>query len=134
MASVTELDGRFNEPLTYKFVLVALVIKPLIITVLVAKRLVVVALVNTAVEATLEPIGVLLTVPPSIVRPFTTITSVTELFGKFSVAPTLRLVILALVILELTKVLVVNTVLVLKFIAPLENCMRGVPVTEVPFR
>jgi hypothetical protein len=48
----------------------------------VAKKLVDDAFVNTAVEAPLAPIGVLLIVPPSTVRVFTTYTSAIELVGS----------------------------------------------------
>jgi hypothetical protein len=61
-------------------------------TVEVANKLVEVALVNTAVEAPVVPIGVLLIVPPSIVRPFTTMASVTEFDGKERTPVTARLV------------------------------------------
>ena len=57
----------------------------------VAKKLVELALVNTPVEAIVAPIGVLLMVPPSIVRPFTTNASVSELLGKFRVEVTVKI-------------------------------------------
>lgn len=63
----------------------------------VAKKLVEVTLVNIAVEAIVAPIGVLLIVPPSIVRPFTTAASVIELLGKFNEPETYKLVVVALV-------------------------------------
>ena len=46
-------------------------------------------------EAPVPPIGVLLMVPPSIVKPFTTIASVTELAGKDNVLVTVKLPIVA---------------------------------------
>ena len=55
-----------------------------------------------------------------------TIASVILLFGRFRVPETARLV-------EVTEVAttLVKLVLVVKVIAPLENCMSGVPVTEL---
>lgn len=78
-------------------------------TVLVANKLVEVALVNTAVEAPVVPIGVLLIVPPSMVRPFVTIASAILLFGRFNAPETYKLV-------EVTDVATVftNTVVVTK--------------------
>ena len=114
MASVILLFGKFNVPDTYKFVLEALV--------------------NTAVESPVAPIVLLLIVPPSIVRPFITIASETELSGKLTVPLTAKLEILAFIMLVLAKVEVVKEVLVANVIAPPLNCMSGVPVTAVPFK
>ena len=69
-----------------------------------AYKLVVVALVNIAVEAPVEPIGVLLIVPASIVRPSITIDSVIELFGKLTEPETYKLVDVTAVPLTLVKV------------------------------
>ena len=82
MASVIELAGRKRAPDTERLVVETLVIELLIKTEEVTKRLVEVALVKTPVEATEAPIGVLLMVPLSIVRPSTTITLVIESDGK----------------------------------------------------
>lgn len=81
-------------------------------TVEVAKRLVEVALVNTAVEAPVVPIEVLLIVPPSIVRPFTTIVSMIELAGNERAPDTYKFVVDALVEMLFTRTLVVAEKLV----------------------
>lgn len=114
IASEIELFGRLKSPDTYK--------------------LVVEALVNTPVEGLTAPIGVLLIVPPSIVRPFITMASVIELFGNVRVPLTAKLETVAFSMLVLAKVEVVKEVLVVKVIAPPLNCISGVPVTAVPFR
>lgn len=60
-----------------------------------------------------EPlIGVLVTVPPLIVRPSTTMASAMELVGKFKVPDTFRLVVLALVKMALVEVTIVPEALV----------------------
>lgn len=82
MASVTELEGKFSAPETYRLVVEALVIKSLITTEEVVNKLVLVILT----------------------------------------APKLEIVVLA------------KIVLVVMVIAPLENCINGVPVTDVPFK
>ena len=109
----------------------ALVIEPLIKTEEVAKRLVEVALVKTPVEATVAPIGVLLMVPLSIVRPSATIGPVIALLNKFKDPETDKLFVLRVVIVELAIVVVVKLVLVVNVITPFTNCMYGVPVTVV---
>lgn len=114
MASVIPLLGKFNAPDTYKFVLETLV--------------------NTAVEAPVAPIALLLIVPPSIVSPFITMASRIELSGSVRVPPTVKLEIVAFAMLVLAKVDVVKEVLVVNVIAPPLNCISGVPVTAVPFR
>ncbi len=73
----------------------------------VAKRLVEVALVNTAVEAPITPIGVLFIVPPSIVRPFTTMVSVMEFDGSERAPVTARFVEVMLLAAVFTKTVVV---------------------------
>ncbi len=55
--------------------------------------------------------------------------SVMELFGRLKDPERLRLETLSEVMVELAKVEVVNTVLVVKEIAPPANCINGVPVT-----
>jgi hypothetical protein len=57
----------------------------------VAKKLVELAFVNIPVEAMVVPIGVLLIVPPVIVRPSTTNASLIELVGKLMVEVTVRI-------------------------------------------
>lgn len=59
----------------------------------------------------------------------TTIASVIELFGRLNDPERLKLETLSEVMVELAKVEVVNTVLVVKVIAPPANCIKGVPVT-----
>ena len=54
-----------------------------------------------------------------------TIASVIELFGKFKAPETYKFVEVTL-----PAEILVKLVLVVKVIAPLENCMSGVPVTE----
>jgi hypothetical protein len=62
-----------------------------------AYRAVEVAPVNTAVEATEDPIAVLLMVPPSIVNAFATMASVTELAGSVRTPVTARFVVVVFV-------------------------------------
>ena len=111
IASVMEFTGKNNAPETVRLVLEALVMKLLIKTEEVAKRLVEVALVKTPVEAVVAPIGVLLIVPLSIVRPSTTMASVTLLVGRLRLPVTVKAVI----------VVVVNKVLVVKVTVPFTN-------------
>ena len=59
-------------------------------------RAVEVTLVKTAVLGPVTPIGVLLMEPPSMVRPLTTIASVTELAGKDRVLVTVKLPMVAI--------------------------------------
>ena len=131
MALVMAFAGRENEPVIARFVEVTDAARVFTKIVLVANKLVVVAFVNIAIEAPVVPIEVLLTAPPSIVRPFTTIASVTEFAGRDKAPETTKLVMLAAVIAELTNVEVVNIVLVVKVMAPPANCTKGVPVTEL---
>ena len=56
-----------------------------------------------------------------------TMASVMELFGKDREPETFKLVVVTDVATTFVKL-----VLVVNVIAPLENCMSGVPVTEVP--
>ena len=65
---------------------------------LVANAFVEEMLVNTPVEGVDAPIGVLLMVPPSMVKPLTTKLSVTELVGSERTPVTAKLVVVALVI------------------------------------
>ena len=138
IASVMELLGRFKAPETYKLVEVALVVvalvaKKLVVVIEVAERfvgvklaavkvpdtykLVVVALlevtlVKIPVEAPAAPMAVLLIVPLSTVRPFTTIASVMELLGRLTVPEIFKLVEVALVDVKLVAAKVVKEALV----------------------
>ena len=95
--------------------------------VLVAKRLVEVALVKTPVDGVVAPIAVLLIVPPEIVRALSTIGSVTLLAGKDNVDSTVRLTRLVVVAKRLVEVRLVATRLVgLKLVAV------NVPAAKVP--
>ncbi len=71
-----------------------------------------------------------MTVEPRFVWPVTArlveVTLVTKVLPRLERPTTAKLVVVALV-----KVEFANTVLVVKVIAPLLNCMSGVPVTEV---
>ncbi len=91
--------GRSTLPLTYIWVVEAATKM-----VLVANKLVEVALVKTPVDGVTAPIGVLLMVPPEMVRPSTTNASVTELFGTVRLPETAKLVEVA----ETKMVLVAN--------------------------
>ena len=85
-----------------KLVVVTLVerkleIVPLLARKVVVKRLVEVALVKIPVEGVMNPIGVLLMVPPLMVRPSTTNVSVIELVGRVICPVALKLVVVTLV-------------------------------------
>ncbi len=118
MASEMELFGNATAPVTLRFVdvtlvrvllvLVKLVNAPVVAMNEVAKRLVLVAFVNTPAAGVTRPIGVLLMVPASMVRPFTTIVSVIELAGRFNAPDTAKLVVVALVVVKLTPLAEVN--------------------------
>ena len=112
MASVIEFAGKNNAPETVRLVVEALVIKLFITTEEVVNRLVDVTFVNTPVEATEPPIGVLLMVPLSIVRPSATIGSVTELARRKRAPETDKLVVEALVI----KLLMIAELVAKKFV------------------
>ena len=119
MASVILLFGKFKAPETYKLVEVRLVTTPLMITVLVAKKLVEVRLVATKVvkapvDGVEAPIGVLLMVPPEIVRPSMTIASVMELVGKLMAPEAYKLVVETLTKMALVEVMAVPEALVKK--------------------
>lgn len=106
-------------PETYKFVLVTFVATKLPIVALVtdaaeAEKFVVVAFVNTPVDGTVAPIGLLSIVPPDIVSPGTTIASVTELLGNERVLVTVRLPIFAIPIVELAAVVVAKVLVPVK--------------------
>ena len=103
IASVIELFGRLTEPVAKRFVVVTfvlvkfvpvrLVIAPVVAMNEVANKLVEVAFVNMPAAGVTRPIGVLLIVPPSIVRPFTTNASVTEFVGRESAPDTSKFVV-----------------------------------------
>ena len=100
-------------PDTYKLVEVTDVATVLTKTVEVANKLVEVALVKTAVDGVVPPIGVLLIVPPEMVRPSTTMASVilllaSEMEPEIFNVPTLAVVMLPVVIVELVIVVVVK--------------------------
>lgn len=126
VAEVKVVLERLAKPETYQLVVVPLVE---------------VTLVKMAVEAPPAPMGVFLMVPASMVKPSTTSASVTELLGRSKAPLTYRLVVVALVeetlvakkLVEVMEVAVkvVKEVSVVKVMAPLENCINGVPVTEV---
>ena len=129
IASVIELAGRKRAPETVRFVVEALVIKLFITTEEVVNRLVDVTFVNTPVEATVAPIGVLLIVPLSIVRPSTTIGSVIALLNKLREPETTKLVILPVLILELL------IVVALKVLEPINTLFpASVGMLEVPLK
>ena len=103
----TVVSPKLVIPEIYRLVEVTEVATVFTNTVEVAKRFVVVALVNTAVEAPVVPIGVLLIVPPSIVRPFTTIVSVMEFDGRERAPVTARFVEVMLLAAVFTNTVVV---------------------------
>lgn len=105
-------------PDIYRLVEVTFVAMVLTKTVLSAATLVDVTFVNIAVEAPVVPIGVLLIVPPSMVRPFTTMASVILLFGNDKEPDTVRLATLAFEILELVIVVVAKELVPVKVLLP----------------
>ena len=82
----------------------------------VANKLVLVAFVNTPVDGTVAPIGLLSIVPPDIVSPGTTMASVTELLGNERVFVTVRLPIFAVPMVELAAVVVAKVLAPVKIL------------------
>ena len=109
MALVTESLGKTRKPpARVKLVVEILVKVELTLTVVVAKKTEEVALVKTPVDGVVAPIGVLLIVPPEIVRPSTTMALVTESLGKTrKPLAKVKLVVEILVKVELTLTVVV---------------------------
>ena len=91
---------------------------------LVANAFVEEMLVNTPVAGVTKPIGVLLMVPPSMVKPLTTMRSVTELVGRVICPVALKLVVVMFVATTFAGLNVVTANVLKK---PL------VDVSEVPF-
>jgi hypothetical protein len=128
--SVTDGDERAPKAPT-----LALAVEPVAVVnrSVVAKASVAVADVKTAVLALEAPIGVELMVPPSMVKAFTTIESVTELAGSVRTPVTARLVVVVFVPVAFVQVRfvrvnapVVNEAIVAEF------AKRFVVVTVVP--
>ena len=134
IASVIELLGSATAPVTAMFVVVTFVevksvlpkvaIVPTFAMNEVVKRLVELALVKMPVAGVTKPIGVLLMVPPSMVKPLTTMRSVTELVGRVICPVALKLVVVMFVATTFAGLNVVTANVLKK---PL------VDVSEVPF-
>jgi len=149
IASVTELFGKDKAPETFKFVVVTLeiVVLPKLVTPVIFK-LVPVAEVKLRVEIVAAPklvipdtfklveVTEVMTVPAKFVRPeifkLVEVTEVPTAVVNVKAPPRLvRAETYKLVLEALAMVVFARTVLVVKVIAPLENCMSGVPVTAV---
>ncbi len=134
MASEMELFGRLTDPVAsklvvvtfveVKFVPVKLVITPVVAMNDVAKRLVEVALVKIPAAGVTRPIGVLLMVPASMVRPSITNASEIELVGRVICPVALKLVVV---------MFVATTFVGLKVVTTRFEKNPFVEVSEVPF-